>query len=79
MAGYITVTARAFWAPTANQQAACPSMAMVNFATEITTIAVLIVNLFLALSSVLRFSLNVGFENSLVGLPANHSAGARPG
>ena len=30
-------------------------------------------------SSVLRFSLIVGFENSLVGVPANHSAGARPG
>ncbi len=31
------------------------------------------------LSSVLRFSLIVGFENSLVGVPANHSAGASPG
>jgi hypothetical protein len=31
------------------------------------------------LSSVLRFSLIVGFENSLVGIPANHSAGASPG
>ncbi len=31
------------------------------------------------LSSVLRFSLIVGFENSLVGISANHSAGARPG
>jgi hypothetical protein len=31
------------------------------------------------LSSVLRFSLIVGFENSLVGIPASHSAGARPG
>jgi len=32
-----------------------------------------------ALSSVLRFSPIVGFENSLVGIPANHSAGASPG
>jgi len=31
------------------------------------------------LSSVQRFSLIVGFENSLVGNPANRSAGARPG
>src|ERR1700740_1407383 len=31
------------------------------------------------LSSVLRFSLIVGFENSLVGIPANPSAGASPG
>src|SRR5438045_7210194 len=31
------------------------------------------------LSSVLRFSLIMGFENSLVGIPTNHSAGARPG
>ena len=31
------------------------------------------------LSSVQRFSVIVGFENSLVGVPANHSAGARPG
>jgi adenylate cyclase len=33
----------------------------------------------LALSSVQRFSLIVGIENSLVGISANHSAGARPG
>ena len=32
-----------------------------------------------ALSSVLRFSLIVGFENSLVGISANPSAGASPG
>jgi hypothetical protein len=32
-----------------------------------------------ALSSVLRFCLIMGFENSPVGIPANHSAGARPG
>jgi transposase len=32
-----------------------------------------------AMSSVLRFSLIVGFENSLVGIPANPSAGASPG
>ncbi len=31
------------------------------------------------LSSVLRFSAIVGIENSLVGIPASHSAGARPG
>jgi FAD/FMN-containing dehydrogenase len=31
------------------------------------------------LSSVQRFSLIVGIENSLVGISANHSAGARPG
>jgi hypothetical protein len=31
------------------------------------------------LSSVLRFSLIMGFENSLVGILANHSAGASPG
>ena len=30
-------------------------------------------------SSVLRFSPIVGFENSLVGIPASHSAEARPG
>jgi len=30
-------------------------------------------------SSVLRFYAIVAFENSLVGIPANHSAGARPG
>jgi hypothetical protein len=30
-------------------------------------------------SSVLRFCLIMGFENSPVGIPANHSAGARPG
>src|SRR2546421_13105124 len=31
------------------------------------------------LSSVLRFSLIMGFENSLVGIPTNRSAGASPG
>lgn len=49
MAGYITVADQAFGAPTANRQGADPSMATVNFATEITTFALLIVNLFLAL------------------------------
>ena len=32
----------------------------------------------LRVSSVLRFSPKVGFENSLVGIPANHSAGRAP-
>jgi hypothetical protein len=42
-------------------------------------IEVVVLNCCVTVSSVLRFSRIMGFENSLVGIPANHSAGASPG